>query len=125
MDKPKVKKPRMRSCKSQLRSTLDEIAVMLASPTLREVSKAGLLQSKLSCLQSLLLMESEERKIKLKLVSEEILLKENADLRKENERLRAELGKVNGATKEPVKTEASFEERLAKRLQKEETCTQA
>jgi hypothetical protein len=112
MDKPKVKKPRMRSCKSQLRSTLDEIAVMLASPTLREVSKAGLLQSKLSCLQSLLLMESEEKKVKTKFADVAALTKEVNWLRAENERLRAEL-KGKPVTK--TDREETLEEKLNRR----------
>jgi predicted nuclease with TOPRIM domain len=109
--KPKGKKPRLKSCKSQLQTSLNDLDTLLASPTLREVSKAGLIQAKLSCLQSLMLMESEERKLKVKHADVDALIKENGRLKAENAELRAELNKKPDV--KPNRAE-SFEERLAR-----------
>jgi hypothetical protein len=106
---------RLRNPKSQLQATINSLDVLLESPTLREVSKAGLIQAKLAALQSLLLMQSEERKTQARFTDVTALEKELAQARAEISRLNAELRSrvPNGVT--PT-TELTFEERLAKRF---------
>jgi len=113
--KSKGKKPRMKSVESGMRTCFNEIAELLASPTLREVTKAGLIQSKLSCLQSMALMQSEEKKARLKNADVDALTKEVEQLRKENTDLRAELDKKTDVKPDRVE---SFEERLARLVPK-------
>ncbi|MGA2645748.1 MAG: hypothetical protein ABSF15_13630 [Candidatus Sulfotelmatobacter sp.] len=88
-NKPKRKKVwRVRNPASQIQELLDTgFAALMQDKSLKASKAADLAMARLSCLQSLLLIKSEEAKARLKHSDVDALMKENAELR-------AQLGKT-------------------------------
>ncbi|MGA8618000.1 MAG: hypothetical protein WB660_05705 [Candidatus Sulfotelmatobacter sp.] len=91
---------------------MDDLAALMENKAMKPAKLADLAIARLSCLQSLLLARSEEEKARLRFASEDALIKENEQLRKELEALRPELGKAKVSTK--PEREETFDEKLAR-----------
>lgn len=103
------KKVRARRWKNQAQVVLDSMTVLLEDTSLKAAKKGDILQSKLAYLQSAMLMESEEKKIKAKFGDVEQLQSDLAQARAEITRLRG-----SNTTVPVANIEESFEARLAR-----------
>ena len=121
--KPKINRPRLKSMQSLYATSLAAIDELMKDKSMKSAKLADLAIARLNCIQSMMLQRSEDAKAKLRFADTDKLLKENARLKAENDKLRAEVN--SKAPKAPVTNcdagtfrdgEDSFEARLAKRL---------
>jgi len=109
-EEPKKKKYRLRKPASQIQQALDDLAALMENKAMKPAKLADIAIARLSALQSLLLIKSEEEKARLKHSDVDSLMKENAELR-------AQLGKTTAQPVLPTKESdlvARFREDISK-----------
>lgn len=116
-EKPNVNKPRLRSMKAMLAETIAELTAISRDATQKPAKRSDAVMTKATLLQSLYQAQSEEARARLKHADVDALTKEVEQLRAENDKLRAELGRK---TVNPEREE-TFEEKLKRHGIEEES----
>lgn len=110
--KPKIKRPRLKSIRSQMQTVIEQLDQIAANPEMKIAKQADAVFQKAALLSSIYSTDSEERRLRIKHADIEKLSSDLAQARAENERLRAELSDAQALVVTP-KTGLTFEERVA------------
>ena len=113
-EKPRGKKPRLRSMKAMLAETISELTAISQDATQKPAKRSDAVMTKANLLASIHSTESEERKARLKHMDVDALTKEVEQLRRENAELRAR-------QVVPIARSESFEDKLKRRGIEEES----
>ena len=109
--KPKIKRPRLKSIRSQMQTVIEQLDQIAANPEMKIAKQADAGFQKAALLSSIYSTDSEERRLRIKHADIEKLSSDLAQARAENERLRAELSNAQALV--VPKTGLTFEERIA------------